>query len=52
MEVLPEPSIRIKEHLIPVCAWVEVNGSKPEIEFFKAFCKKVDISVNKEKNSQ
>ena len=49
VEVLPEPSIRIKEHLIPVCAWVEVNGSKPEIELFKAFCKKVDISVNKEK---
>ena len=49
VEVLPEPSIRIKEHLIPVCVWVEVNGSKPEIEFFKAFCKKVDISVNKEK---
>ena len=51
VEILPEPSIRIKEHLIPVCAWVEVNGSKPEIEFFKAFCKKVDISVNKEKKT-
>ena len=34
VEILPEPSIRIKEHLIPVCAWVEVNGSKLEILIF------------------